>query len=109
LAKGKRYFTPLTFNLVAVIWIIGFLPLAVAFVSNVGTDSGSEDWQPMTKDHIDLKYGDGNSPAYGDPVLCGTAFNCSGVEIAWDSNGVDRTKVYQFNNPNLDDFDSGCN
>jgi len=108
LAKGKRYFTPLTFNLVAVIWIIGFLPLAVAFVSNVGTDSGSEDWQPMTKDHIDLKYGDGNSPVYGDPAFCGTAFNCTGVEIAWDSNGVDRTKVYQYNNPDLDDFDIDC-
>jgi hypothetical protein len=108
LAKGKRYFTPLTFNLVAVIWIVGFLPLAVAFVSNVGTDSGNENWQNMTKEHIDLKYGEGNSPVFGDPAYCGTAFNCTGVPIAWDSNGVDRTKVYQYNNPDLDDFDIDC-
>lgn len=108
--KGKRYFTPLTFNLVAVIWIVGFLPLAVAFVSNVGSGGGGDDldWENMTKDNTDLQYGNDNSPIYGDSPLCGVQFNCTGVELAWDSNGVDRTPVYQYNNPDLDDFDVDC-
>lgn len=108
MSKGKRYFTPLTFNLVAVIWIIGFLPLAVAFVSNVGSSGGDEDWEKMTKENIDLNYGEGNSPIYGDQPYCGNDFNCTGQVLAWDSNGVDRTPVYQYNNPDLDDFDVDC-
>ena len=46
--KGNRYFSPLTFNLLAVVWIIGFLPLDVAIVSNVGSDPNNDDYQQMT-------------------------------------------------------------
>ena len=76
--KGNRYFSPLTFNLLAVVWIIGLLPIAVAFVSNVGNDPNNDDYEQMSVDVIELKYGEGNSPLYGDDQLCNYAFNCTG-------------------------------
>ena len=52
--KGNRYFSPLTFNLLAVVWIIGFLPIAVAFVSNVGNDPDNTEYNQMTIENMDL-------------------------------------------------------
>jgi hypothetical protein len=106
--KGNRYFTPLTFNLVAVIWIVGFLPLAVAFVSNIGSDPSNDEWERMSKPQNDLLYGDGKTSLAGDPLKCGNYFNCTGSEISWVSNGDDYSWAYRLNNPNLTIEESDC-
>ena len=107
--KGNRYFSPLTFNLLAVVWIIGLLPIAVAFVSNVGNDPDNDDYEQMTVQSTDLLYGDGNSPLQNDPQLCGTHFNCTGLPISWVENGGnDYSSYYQYQNPNVAEWEFDC-
>ena len=107
--KGNRYFSPLTFNLLAVVWIIGLLPIAVAFVSNVGNDPNNDDYEQMSVDVIELKYGEGNSPLYGDDQLCNYAFNCTGLPISWVENGgTDLSDYYEYANPNVELNELDC-
>ena len=107
--KGNRYFSPLTFNLLAVVWIIGLLPIAVAFVSNVGNDPDNANYQQMSVDNIDLIYGEGNNPTYGDAQLCTYAFNCTGLPLSWVENGgTDLSDYYEYANPDVELNELDC-
>ena len=112
--KGNRYFSPLTFNLLAVVWIIGFLPLAVAFVSNVGSDPNNDDYQQMTVPPEKLWFNEGES-FLSHPRLCDNPnpdldrMECTGKTLSWVENGgIDNYPYYQFVNPNVSAWDLDC-
>ena len=112
--KGNRYFSPLTFNLLAVVWIIGFLPLAVAFVSNVGSDPNNDDYQQMTVPPEKLFYNEGES-FLSHSRLCGNVnpdldrIECTGQYLSWVENGgIDNYPYYQYVNPNVSAWDLDC-
>ena len=107
--KGNRYFSPLTFNLLAVVWIVGFLPIAVAFVSNVGNDPNNTEYNQMTIENMDLVYGEGKTPLNNDPQLCGTSFNCTGLPLSWVENGgLDLSGYYGNANPDVPEHQLDC-
>lgn len=98
--KGKPYFSALNFNVIAVFWIVAVVPLAVAWVSNLGSDvEGDKDYQPVTAQRECLTYND-CIPIYAG----GTVFsNYSGLDMAWVENGGDDySTFYALNNPNLE-------
>jgi hypothetical protein len=112
--QGNRYFKPLTFNLLAVVWILGMMPIAVAFVANVGSDPDNVRWEQITKEYIELNYGEGKSPINNDPTLCGNSFtpatiNCTGRPLSWVLNGgLDLSSYYEYVNPNSSDWEFDC-
>lgn len=106
----NRYFTPLTFNLVAVVWILGFLPLAVAFVSNVGADSGEiEEYQRMTVEDTCLYWVDCEVFGTPAPSLNPQGLALGGDTLSWYENGgSDLSYFYESNNPDLKDWNLDC-
>ncbi len=112
--KGNRYFSPLTFNLLAVVWIIGFLPLAVAFVSNVGSDPNNDDFQQMTVPPDKLYYNEGesfltHSKLCDNPDPNADRLECTGRTLSWVENGgIDNFAYYQYVNPNVSAWDLDC-
>ena len=104
--KGNRYFKPLTFNLLAVVWVLGMMPIAVAFVANVGSDPSNQEWEQITKEATELRYGEGNNPLYNDPLLCSSIINCTGLELSWVENGgSDISPYYEYANPNNQEWE----
>lgn len=103
--KGKPYFSPLNFNVIAVFWIVAVVPLAVAWVSNLGSDyEGDKEYERVTVPYGDLIYNDG-IPIYQG----GTLFtNYSGDDLSWYSNGDDYSWYYYLNNPNLEQYNLDC-
>ena len=88
MVKKGRYFSPLTFNALAVIWIIAVLPIGVAFVSNLGSSGdGNYDWQQITKDKIEMDQ---------DPTPS------TGRYASWWDNGDNKTASYTSLNPSLE-------
>jgi hypothetical protein len=99
--KGKPLFSPLNFNVVAVFWIVAVVPLAVAWVSNLGSDvEGDKDYQQITvSDKNCLIYNDCTPISQGGTVFS----NYSGLDMAWVQNGGDDySTYYALNNPNLE-------
>jgi hypothetical protein len=81
--KGKPYFSPISFNAIAVIYILAFIPIAVAFVSNIGANTNDDNFQNMTKNGNEI---------YSDPSLIdGTK------PISWFDNGDDLSQFYRTN------------
>ena len=102
--KGVRYFSPMIFNLVAVVWILAAMPLAVAFVSNAGADGSSEEYQQLTTNP--------NCVLFNDclPVWQGGTYftNYTGDELSWYGNGKDMSWYYRAVNPDLNLLDLDC-
>jgi len=103
--KGKPYFSPLNFNVIAVFWIVAIVPLAVAWVSNLGSDyEGDKEYERITVPYGQLQTIDG-TPIYQG----GTLFtNYSGYDLSWYNNGDDYSWAYRLNNPDLDEFNLDC-
>lgn len=79
--KGKPYFSPISFNAVAVIYVLAFIPIAVAFVSNIGADSSDDNFQNMTKR--------GNEIYTDSSLIDGTGL------ISWFDNGDNYSQFYK--------------
>ena len=86
--KQARPLNPIQFNIIAIIFVLGFMPFAVAFISSAGGDS-SEEWSSTMQ------------PRDGNVIY---PFTTSRI---LDNGGVNYTDYYQtnnyyFNNDSLD-------
>ena len=87
IAAAKRPLNPIQWNALAIVFILGFLPFAIAFVSNVGSDGG-ESYDPS------MQAGAGGVPTYQSYWL--------------ENGGANQTEEYRSMFPTYPDYFTSC-